>query len=54
MSQTLLVLLFGGLFAFSLAPFLRRGGTRIAQILAVVIFGLGLLLALIPSLGSFG
>lgn len=54
MSHTLLVLLFAGLFTFALAPFLRRGGTRIAQILAVVLFGLGLLLALMPSLGSLG
>ncbi|MFD2078268.1 hypothetical protein SAMN05421678_114191 [Actinopolymorpha cephalotaxi] len=50
MSQTLVVLLFAGLFAAALAHFLRRGASRIARIAAAVLFGLGLLLALIPSL----
>ncbi len=54
MSHTLLVLLFAGLFAASLAHFLRSRGARLARIVAVVLFGLGLLLALVPSLAITG
>lgn len=54
MSTTLLALLFAGLFAHALAPFLRRKAARLAQVLAAVFFGLGLLLVLLPSLSSLG
>ncbi|MGW0232089.1 hypothetical protein ACWDWO_27585 [Actinopolymorpha singaporensis] len=50
MSQTLVVFLFGGLFAGALAHFLGGGSSRIARIAAVVLFGLGLLFALLPAL----
>jgi hypothetical protein len=54
MSRALVVLLFAGLFAASLSHVVRRGASRIARILAVVCFGLGLLLALLPSLSRLG
>ncbi len=50
MSRTLLVLLFAGLLAAALSHVLRSRGARMARIVAVVAFGLGLLLAILPSL----